>query len=137
MTFMAMTKKPDLWKAGVAWVGISDLKKMYDISMEHFKYFLREQMGDPEENADLWKDRSAINFAHQMTGHLLIIHGINDPRCPIEQARIFRDRLLELGKVEGQDFEYVELEDEGHSSSDIQQKIRSYKILADYLARHL
>lgn len=137
MTFMAMTKKPHLWKAGVAWVGISDLQKLYDSSMEHFKYYLREQMGDPVENADLWYDRSAVNFAHQMTGHMLIIHGTNDPRCPIEQARVFRDRLVELGKKEGQDFEYVELSDEGHGSADIQQKIRSYKILADYLARHL
>ena len=45
MTFMAVTRKPDLWRAGVAWVGITDLRRMYDQSMEHFKYFLREQMG--------------------------------------------------------------------------------------------
>jgi len=42
MTFMAVTKKPDRWKAAVAWVGITDLHKMYEKSMEHFKYFLRE-----------------------------------------------------------------------------------------------
>lgn len=137
MTFMAMTKKPHLWKAGVAWVGISDLRKLYDSSMEHFKYYLREQMGDPDENADLWHDRSALNFLHQMTGHLLITHGINDPRCPIEQARVVRDRLIELGKVEGQDFEYVEFDDEGHGSNDIQHKIRTYNILVDYFKRRL
>jgi dipeptidyl aminopeptidase/acylaminoacyl peptidase len=137
MTFMAMTKKPHLWKAGVAWVGISDLLKLYASSMEHFKYYLREQMGDPDQNADLWRDRSAINFVEHMTGKLLIIHGVNDPRCPIEQARVFRDRLLELGKVEGQNFEYVELGEEGHGSSDIQQKIRSYRLLVDFLQRSL
>jgi dipeptidyl aminopeptidase/acylaminoacyl peptidase len=137
MTFMAMTKKPDLWKAGVAWVGITDLKRLYDSSMEHFKYYLRLQMGDPEANADLWQDRSAINFAHQMTGKLLIVHGVNDPRCPIEQARVFRDRLLELGKVQGQDFEYVELAEEGHGSTDINQKIRSYRLLVDFMKRTL
>jgi dipeptidyl aminopeptidase/acylaminoacyl peptidase len=53
MMFMAVTKKPDLWKAAVAWVGITDLHKMYAKSMEHFKYFLREQMGDPVQDADL------------------------------------------------------------------------------------
>lgn len=137
MTFMAMTKKPNLWKAGVAWVGITDLKKLYDASMEHFKYYLRLQMGDPETNAALWADRSAVNFAHQMTGKLLIIHGVNDPRCPIEQARIFRDRLVELGKVEGKDFEYVELSEEGHGSTDIAQKLRSYRMLVDFMQRNL
>ena len=137
MTFMAMTKKPDLWKAGVAWVGITDLQKLYDSDMEHYKYYFRLQMGNPEENTALWKDRSPINFAQQMTGKLLIMHGVNDPRCPIEQARIFRDRLVELGKVEGRDFEYVELSEEGHGSTDINQKIRSYRLLMDFMKRNL
>jgi dipeptidyl aminopeptidase/acylaminoacyl peptidase len=137
MTYMAMAKKPDLWKVGVAWVGITDLHKMYDASMEHFKYFLREQMGDPVQDAELWKDRSAINFFQQMTGKLLIVHGTNDPRCPVEQARIARDRLLELGKVEGEDFEYIELEDEGHGSQGIDERIRIYRILVDFLAQNL
>jgi dipeptidyl aminopeptidase/acylaminoacyl peptidase len=137
MTFMAVTKKPDLWRAGVAWVGITDLKRMYDSSMEHFKYFLREQMGDPDEHAALWADRSAVTFAHQLTAKLLMVHGTNDPRCPVEQSRRFRDRLLELGRVEGVDFEYVEFEDEGHGSNDIEQKIRTFRILADYLDRVL
>lgn len=137
MTFMAVTKKPHLWKAAMAWVGITDLKKLYDSSMEHFKYYLRQQMGDPETNADLWADRSAINFAHQLTAHLLIVHGVNDPRCPVEQARIFRDRLLELGKVEGRDFEYIELGEEGHGSTDIAQKTRMARLVLDYFQRHL
>jgi dipeptidyl aminopeptidase/acylaminoacyl peptidase len=137
MTFMAVTKKPQLWKAAVAWVGITDLKKLYDSSMEHFKAYFVQQMGLPEENAELWADRSAINFAHQMTSHLFILHGVNDPRCPIEQARIFRDKLVELGKVEGQDFKYVELGEEGHGSASIEQKIRGYKLLLDYFQRHL
>ncbi|MCZ7545952.1 MAG: prolyl oligopeptidase family serine peptidase [Anaerolineae bacterium] len=137
MTFIAMTKKPNEWKVGAAWVGITDLHVMYDSSMEHFKYFLREQMGDPEADADLWRDRSAINFFHQMTGKLLIVHGVTDPRCPIEQARIARDKLLELGKVEGEDFEYIELEEVGHGSQGIEEKIRMYQILADFLERNL
>jgi dipeptidyl aminopeptidase/acylaminoacyl peptidase len=137
MAFIATVKKPDLWKAGVAWIGITDLHRMYDASMEHFKYFLRQNMGDPEEDADLWRDRSAIHFMDNLKAKLFIIHGANDPRCPIEQARIARDRLLELGKVEGEDFEYVEFSDEGHSTADIEQKIRSYRLMADFMARRL
>jgi dipeptidyl aminopeptidase/acylaminoacyl peptidase len=137
MTFMAVTKKPEVWRAGVAWVGITDLARMYDSSMEHFKYFLREQMGDPAENAELWADRSAINFADRLRAKLLMVHGANDPRCPVDQSRMFRDRLLELGREAGKDFEYVELADEGHGSNDIEQKIRTFRILAEYLERVL
>ncbi len=137
MTFIAATKKPDLWRAAVAWVGISDLHKLYAKSMEHFKYYFREQMGDPEKDRALWRDRSAIEFADQLKAKLLMVHGVNDPRCPVEQSQVFRDKLLELGRKEGEDFEYVELTDEGHGSSDIQQKIRTFRILADYLDRAL
>jgi dipeptidyl aminopeptidase/acylaminoacyl peptidase len=110
---------------------------MYEQSMEHFKYFLREQMGDPEEDGALWADRSAIHFAEHLRAKLLMVHGVNDPRCPVDQSRIFRDRLLALGRQEGVDFEYVELTEEGHGSSDIEQKIRTFQILADYLERVL
>jgi dipeptidyl aminopeptidase/acylaminoacyl peptidase len=137
MTFIAATKKPELWRAAVAWVGISDLHKLYEKSMEHFKYFFREQMGDPDKDRALWRDRSAIEFADALRAKLLIVHGVNDPRCPVEQSRIFRDRLLELGRKEGEDFEYVELGDEGHGSTDIAQKIRTFNILAGYLERVL
>ena len=137
MTFIAATKKPDLWHAAVAWVGITDLKKMYGDSTEFFQYFLRAQMGDPETEADLWADRSAINFADQLQAKLLIVHGANDPRCPVSQSRIFRDKLIELGRIEGDHFEYVEFADEGHGSNDIEQKIRTFKVLGDYLAKVL
>lgn len=137
MTFIAATKKPELWRAAVAWVGISDLHRMWDESKEHFRYFLREQMGDPEGDRKLWRDRSAIEFADRLRAKLLMVHGVNDPRCPVSQSRIFRDRLVQLGRQEGRDFEYVELTDEGHGSADIQQKIRTFKLLADYLDRVL
>lgn len=137
MTFIAATKKPDIWKAAVAWVGITDLHKLYEKSMEHFKYYFRQQMGDPVKEAELWRDRSAINFADNLRAKLLMVHGANDPRCPVEQSRIFRDKLLELDRTEGVDFEYVEFGDEGHGSSDIQQKIRTYHLLADYMQRNL
>jgi dipeptidyl aminopeptidase/acylaminoacyl peptidase len=137
MTYIAVVRKPDIWKAAVAWIGISDLHRLYASSMEHFKYYLRQMMGHPEADADLWRDRSAIHFMENLKAKLLIVHGVNDPRCPIEQARIARDRLLALGKIEGEDFEYVELGEEGHGSSDIEQKIRSYRLLADFMERQL
>ncbi|MFW9806861.1 MAG: S9 family peptidase [Candidatus Thorarchaeota archaeon] len=142
MTFMAVTKKPDIWKAASAYMGITSLKHLYDKCLETFpalSYYLEEQMGKPDskETLDLWEDRSAINFVENMTTNLQIIHGENDPRCPLEQAEMFRDRLLELGKKEGEDFEYVVLSDEGHGSFDTVQRIRMFKHLVDYFNTEL
>ena len=137
MTLMQVVHKPGLWKAAVSWVGISNLEKLYEKSMEHFKYFLRWHMGDPQKNEELWRERSALTYADNTRAKLLLVHGVNDPRCPIEQSRLFRDKLVELGYVEGQDFEYVELTGEGHGSSDIAQKLRTYTLLVDFLKRQL
>ncbi|MCI4369025.1 MAG: S9 family peptidase, partial [Thermoplasmata archaeon] len=137
MTYLATVKRPELWKAACAWVGISDLERLYDESREHYQYYFREQMGEPQKNRELWRDRSAIHFADRLTAHLLMAHGVNDPRCPVDQARLFRDRLVELGRKEGKDFEYLELTDEGHGSADIEEKLRMYRTLSDFFARAL
>lgn len=137
MTYLATVKHPGLWKAAVAKMGITDLRRLYDSSMEHFKYFLRSQMGDPDENAALWADRSPANFAASLRAKLLILHGVNDPRCPVDQARYFRDRLLAAGKRQGEDFGYVELGAEGHGSTDVDQRLREFRLESEFLDRTL
>lgn len=137
--YMQLVKYPEFWTTGVARVGITDLPMLYEEMMPHFKSVLEEQLGDPEENAELWRDRSPITHVESMTKPVQMIHGVNDPRCPISQARGFRDALEERGWTEGEDgdFEYVELGSEGHGSTDIDQKIRSFRLLCEYLDRRL
>ncbi|MCE7741600.1 MAG: S9 family peptidase [Candidatus Heimdallarchaeota archaeon] len=142
MTFWATVKKPDLWKAGAASVGITDWKLLYDESMPHFKYYLHMLFGEPEEKADLYKERSPINYAENLNTTLLIVHGAHDPRCPITQARVYRDKLFELGWKEGKEgektFEYIEHTDIGHGGfTDQTFRLRSFKTILDFFKRRL
>jgi dipeptidyl aminopeptidase/acylaminoacyl peptidase len=125
---------PEAWTTGVAWVGITDLPRLYEESMPHFKTTLEQQLGDPEENAAFYRERSPVNHVENMTAPILMVHGVNDPRCPVSQARVFRDALEERGWADGDEFRYEELGEEGHGSSDIDQKIRAYRIMEEYLA---
>jgi dipeptidyl aminopeptidase/acylaminoacyl peptidase len=137
MTYIATVKQPDLWKAACAAVGITDLRLLYDNSMEHFKYYLRQQMGDPDENVALYADRSAITHADKLQAKLLMIQGSNDPRVPPNQAWVYRDKLLSLGKTLGEDFEYVEWGDQGHGSLDTDHRVRVFTVMSDFFARQL
>ena len=138
MTLMAVTKKPTLWGAACAWIGISRLKTLYERSTPLFKYFLRMNMGNPEENSALWEERSAINFAGNLRCPLLMVHGVHDPRCPVEESRQFRDKLIELGREEGKDFEYIEFGEEGHGAyTDMSMRTRTFKLLLDFFNRKL
>ncbi len=138
-TYCQMVQYPDLYAAGVGVVGITDLKTLYEESMPHFKTTLERYLGSPEENPDLYRERSPIEHVDNLAAPLSIVHGVNDPRCPISQARLFRDALEEAGYEAGEngDYEYNELSEEGHGSSDIGQRIRSYRILADFLERRV
>ncbi len=137
--YCQMTMHPELWAAGIAYVGMSDLQALYEESMPHFKSILEDMLGDPEENEELYRERSAINHVENLQNPIYIIHGVNDPRCPISQARLFRDALEEQGLTEGEggDFEYTELGEEGHGSTDIEQQTRAFELLADFLNRRL
>ncbi|MCE7741106.1 MAG: S9 family peptidase [Candidatus Heimdallarchaeota archaeon] len=143
MTFIQLTKYADAgWNAGSAWIGISDLKTMYDKSKPHFQYFLIQHLGSYEENEEVWKKGSAMTFVDSIYAPIQMIHGVNDPRCPVEESRQFRDKLLEMGWKEGTEgektYEYVEFTDEGHGAfSDIGMRIRTFKLFIDFFKRRL
>jgi dipeptidyl aminopeptidase/acylaminoacyl peptidase len=137
MSFIAATKRPGLWKAAVPSYGVTDLHAMWAESKQHFRHFLRTQMGDPDADRALWRDRSAIEFAQDASARLLILHGTNDPRCPVSQSRLFVEKLRALGRREGEDFTYVEWDDEGHGSVDIAAKIRRFSLVLDWLSETL
>jgi dipeptidyl aminopeptidase/acylaminoacyl peptidase len=144
--YWQMVQYPELYDAGIARIGVTDLKDMYDNTMPHFKTGLMEKyLGLPEDNPDLYRERSPVTHVENLSAPLLMVHGVNDRRVPVSQARIFRAALEDAGYEERDDiagdgkgdFEYVELGEEGHASSDIDQKIRTFRILDDFLDRRL
>ncbi|WP_178917729.1 prolyl oligopeptidase family serine peptidase [Natronomonas gomsonensis] len=138
--YWQLVQYPSLYDAGVAWIGLTDLEEMYETTMPHYRTELMEQyLGTPEENPELYRERSPITHAENLAAPLFMLHGVNDSRVPVSQARLFRDRLDELGYDEGEDgdFEYQELGEEGHASSDIDQKERMFRLLVDFLDRRI
>jgi dipeptidyl aminopeptidase/acylaminoacyl peptidase len=138
--YWQLVQYPDLYDAGVAWIGVSDLPDMFENTMPHFRTELMEKyLGTPEDNPEIYEQRSPTTHADNVAAPLLIVHGVNDRRVPVSQARLFREALEDAGYEEGEDgdFEYRELGEEGHASSDIDQKIRMFRILQDFMARRI
>ncbi|SDQ64707.1 prolyl oligopeptidase family serine peptidase [Natronobacterium texcoconense] len=138
--YWQVVQYPKLYDAGIAWIGLTDLEEQYETTMPHYRVELMEKyLGTPEENPDLYEERSPITHAENLSAPLLMVHGVNDSRVPVSQARLFRDRLEELGYEggEGGDFEYEELGEEGHASTDQDQKLRTFRLLSDFLERRV
>jgi dipeptidyl aminopeptidase/acylaminoacyl peptidase len=129
---------PDLYDASVAWIGLTDLDDMYENTMPHFRTELMEKyLGTPDENPELYRERSPVEYVENVDAPMFLVHGVNDRRVPVSQARIFRDALDDAGYADGDDYEYEELGEEGHASSDQDQKLRMFRLLEDFLDRRI
>ena len=138
--YWQMVQYPDLYAAGIAWIGLTDLEDMFENTMPHFRTELMEKyLGTPDENPELYEQRSPVTHIENLGAPLFVVHGVNDRRVPVSQARIVREALDEAGYEEGDagDFEYRELGEEGHASSDQDQKLRMFESLADFLDRRV
>jgi dipeptidyl aminopeptidase/acylaminoacyl peptidase len=69
-----------------------------------------ENMGDPQQNYQLWHDRSPYFFLERIQAPVQMICGANDPRCPANDSLMARDVLTNLGKQ----VELLLYPDEGH-----------------------
>ncbi|MCY3414315.1 MAG: prolyl oligopeptidase family serine peptidase [Candidatus Heimdallarchaeota archaeon] len=79
-----------------------------------------------------------MNYADQVKAPLLLVHGKNDPRCPVTESTNFADALRKHGYKEGVDFELDIPDDEGHLGLfDIEKRIRNLEINLDFIKRHL
>jgi dipeptidyl aminopeptidase/acylaminoacyl peptidase len=133
MTYLAMTKLPDLWAAGAAIVGVTDWREMYDLSDAAFRSFIERYFGRPEENSDLYRDRSPIHFVQDIRAPLLIWHRGNDSRVPLKPVEKFAERMRSLGKR----FEMTVVWDEGHGVQKTKNLARQYKAVVRFLDRVL
>jgi dipeptidyl aminopeptidase/acylaminoacyl peptidase len=87
------------------------------------------EAGDPNTEADKLRDRSPLYHAENARGKLLLTHGTNDSRVPIEGSRQMADQLRKHGK----DFLLVEFEGQGHGIKGLENNARNYRVWFEFL----
>ncbi|MEU9041236.1 MULTISPECIES: alpha/beta fold hydrolase [unclassified Kitasatospora] len=75
---------------------------------------LTTRLGGGEPIADARGPRDVLQLAHRLSAPLLVVHGNRDEVVPVSQSRSLRHELLRIGRVEGEDFRYVEAAGSGH-----------------------
>ncbi len=133
MVLSAMTEFPDLWGAGVDLVGIANFTTFLEKTAKWRRHLRTAEYGDPEIHGELFKRISPLHNIDRLKAPLLVIHGANDPRVPVQEAEQIVIRLKELGRH----VEYLRFEDEGHGIAKIQNRLRAYTAIADFFERIL
>lgn len=91
MTSSLMTKHNDIFKAAVAGGPVMDWK-YYEIM------YGERYMDTPQENPEGYEKTSLLNKADKLNGHLLIIHGAQDPVVVQQHSMDFVQKCIEAGK---------------------------------------
>jgi dipeptidyl aminopeptidase/acylaminoacyl peptidase len=133
VTLLELGKHPDLWLCGVAGVPVGDYEAGYEDLSPMLQAYDRALLGaPPSERPELMRDRNPINFVDNVRAPVLFIAGENDTRCPIRQVMLYVDQL----KARAHPHE-VYLFSTGHASFDIGEKVRQWRAILDFLARHV
>lgn len=133
LTMMAVTKRADLWAAGVPIVPFVNWFTEFENEDPQLQEYDRLFMGDPVKDKALWQDRSPINFIHNVKAPLLILAGENDPRCPPSEAQQVADAVTKQGGVA----ELKVYANEGHGFARVENMIDAYQRAADFLKAHV
>lgn len=133
LTMCCLTTYPDLFAGGSAVVPFLNWFKSHYDSREDLQHWNIENMGDPEDNKELWHSHSPYFFLDKITAPAQMICGENDPRCPASDSIEARDKLVKLGK----EVELLLYEGEGHSFLKIENVIDSEVKRMEFLAKVL
>jgi len=127
MTLNAMFRYPTLYAAGVAVASPVDQMLYNSIYQERY-------MGLPAENAAGYRDGSPINFAKDLAGALLIIHGTGDDNVHYQNAEQLVDRLVALNKP----FSMMAYPDRTHGISEgANTRLHLFGLVTRFFEEHL
>ena len=91
MTLNAMLRYPDVYETGIAVAFVSD-QRFYDT------IYQERYMGLPSDNEEGYKEGSAVNFADQLEGNLLLVYGTGDDNCHYQNCQVLVNKLIENNK---------------------------------------
>jgi dipeptidyl aminopeptidase/acylaminoacyl peptidase len=133
MTMCALTKYPERWAAGSALFPFLNWFTEFENEREDLRYWDRENMGNPADDPDRFREASPIFFVDRVRAPVQLVAGTQDPRCPLSESVQARDALHRLGKP----VDFIVYEDEGHSFAKVHNRADCWKRRAIFLEKHL
>ncbi|HEY8673832.1 MAG TPA: S9 family peptidase [Candidatus Dormibacteraeota bacterium] len=133
MSLAALAFSPELWAAGIAIVGISSLLTFLENTSPYRRRFREVEYGFLDTDRDFLIAASPITRVDGMRAPLMLVHGANDPRVPVGEAR----QLHALLQARGVECELLIYDDEGHGLAKRVNRLDAYPRMFDFLRRHL
>jgi len=133
LTLLGLGTQPGRWTLGLADVPVADYRAAYEDETASLQAFDRALFGgSPEEVPEVYAAASPITYVADVRAPVLVLAGLNDPRCPLRQVENYVAALRERGGV-------VELYQYGggHGSHVADERLRQMRVQLDFVRRHL
>ena len=123
----AIFKYPDLYETAISIAPVPNQRYYDTIYQERY-------MGLPDSNAEGFREGSAINFADQLKGNLLLIHGTADDNVHYQGSEFLINELIKHNKQ----FQFMSYPNRTHSIKEGKNTSRHmFELMTDYLAEKL
>jgi dipeptidyl aminopeptidase/acylaminoacyl peptidase len=130
MTVAVLVDSPELWSAGVDIVGIADLVTFIRNTSPWRRSLRAAEYGDPDAGDEAFMvELSPLRRADRIRAPLLVLHGRNDVRVPLSEAKQLVERVPRA--------ELRVYDDEGHGLVRHQNRVDGYGRAAEFLLEHL
>jgi dipeptidyl aminopeptidase/acylaminoacyl peptidase len=128
MVLAALAFQPELWAAGIEFVGISNLRTFLE-NTSVWRRAAREREYGPLSDPELLERLSPWSRLDAIRAPLFIEHGRNDPRVPVSESEAIHQELVRRGVR----CELVIYEDEGHPVEKLANRVDVFERAVAFL----
>ncbi|MDR3272672.1 MAG: S9 family peptidase [Flavobacteriaceae bacterium] len=126
MTSLCMTKGEGLFKTGIAVAPVTNWRYYDTIYTERF-------LQTPQENPSGYDDNSPLNFAQNLQGNYLIIHGTADDNVHFQNSMEMINALVQQGKQ----FDMAIYPDKNHGIYGGKTRYQLYQKMTEFIKENL
>ena len=137
-TMYGLVKDPDLYKCGVNWVGVTDVKMLFTVNWSDMSGPYMDNLGtlmhgDPKTDDAYFHKASALENASKIKAPVLMGYGSEDVRVPLIHGEKMRDKL----QAQGNTVEWVVMVGEEHNWFRESNRIKWGEMVLRFIDRYI
>ena len=126
MTSLAMTKNADLFKMGIAVAPVTNWRYYDTVYTERY-------LKTPQENPGGYDDNSPVQFAQNLKGKFLLVHGTGDDNVHFQNSIAFVDALIKANK----DYQTLYYPNRNHGIGGGNTRLHLYRQMTNFVTQNL
>jgi dipeptidyl-peptidase-4 len=126
-TLQAIFRWPEIFMTGISVAPVTD-QRYYD------NVYTERYMGLPQENAEAYRRSAPLTYAHQLKGHLLLVHGTGDDNVHYQNTEALINALVAANRS----FHMMAYPNRSHSIDEgTNTTLHLRTMMTDFLHRYL